>query len=362
MTSTHPKTYLVTGAAGFIGSTFAELAIAQGKRVIALDALTYSGHRENLAHLEGSPLFEFIHGDICDGAVVEEVLRQHRPDAVVNFAAESHVDRSIDSPSSFIETNIRGVFVLLNASLNYWRSLVGERHERFRYLQISTDEVFGSLGAHGKFSETTPLAPNSPYSASKASADLLTRAWHHTYGLPTLTTNCSNNYGPRQFPEKLIPHMIFCALEGKPLPVYGDGANIRDWIHVEDHAHGVLLALERGKPGGSYCFGGNAEKSNIEVVKAICSALDRLHPRSSGMPYENLIHFVKDRPGHDRRYAIDDHLAARELGFKRKYTFDQGLAATVNWYLAHESWRKIVTTPQTTQRIGLGPEHGKGHL
>lgn len=352
--TTHATTYLVTGAAGFIGSTFAELAIARGHKIIAFDALTYSGHRENLAHLEGSPLFEFVRGDICDGAAVEEVLRTRRPDAVVNFAAESHVDRSIDSPSSFIETNIRGVFVLLNASLNYWNQLVGERHARFRYLQISTDEVFGSLGAHGKFSESTPLAPNSPYSASKASADLLTRAWHHTYGLPTLTTNCSNNYGPRQFPEKLIPHMIFCALEGRQLPVYGDGANIRDWIHVEDHCAGVLSALEHGKPGGSYCFGGSAERSNIDVVKTLCRELDRLRPRSDGAPYENLIHFVKDRPGHDRRYAIDDRHAARELGFKRRYTFEQGLAATVNWYLTNDAWRRAVTTAETTQRIGLG--------
>jgi dTDP-glucose 4,6-dehydratase len=330
------KTYLVAGAAGFIGSTFAELCCKRGDRVVVLDALTYAGHRENLAHLELEFDLEFIRGDICDGPLVSGLLKKHRPSALINFAAESHVDRSIDAPSAFIATNIQGTFNLLNAALDYWQSLSGEEKSAFRYLQVSTDEVYGSLGAEGKFSESTPMAPNSPYSASKASADLLVRAWHHTYGLPTLTTNCSNNYGPRQFPEKLIPHMIACALEGKPLPVYGDGGNIRDWIHVEDHSGGILLALNRGKPGATYCFGGNAERNNLDVVRTICKTLDRLRPRSQS--YETSIQFVKDRLGHDRRYAIDDSLAERELGFTRRFRFEDGLEETIRWYLDHQEW------------------------
>lgn len=350
----HKKTLLVAGAAGFIGSTFAELATNQGFRIIVLDALTYAGHRENLSHLEKSGNLELVIGDICNGPLVAKLLRKHQPDALVNFAAESHVDRSIDMPSAFIETNIRGTFTLLNAALEHFKSLPSERAPNFRYLQVSTDEVYGSLGATGKFSETTPLAPNSPYSASKASADLLVRAWHHTFGLPTLTTNCSNNYGPRQFPEKLIPHMIFCALQGKPLPVYGDGGNVRDWIHVEDHSRGILLALEKGKPGETYCFGGDAERNNLDVVRTICSELDQLRPRADRKPHESGIQFVTDRPGHDRRYAIDDSRAQYELGFTRRFEFESGLANTVRWYLENQAWCDAVTRSRDLSRQGLG--------
>jgi dTDP-glucose 4,6-dehydratase len=339
--------YLVTGAAGFIGSTFVELCAQRGDSVVVLDALTYAGHRENLEPLIRSGKLELVVGNICNGPLVAQLVKQHRPDALLNFAAESHVDRSIDSPSDFITTNIQGTFTLLSAALDHWQTLSGNEKEDFRYLQISTDEVFGSLGEHGKFSEMTPMAPNSPYSASKASADLLVRAWHHTYGLPTLTTNCSNNYGPRQFPEKLIPHMITCALEDKPLPVYGDGGNVRDWIHVEDHSRGILLALENGKPGETYCFGGDAERNNLDVVRTICSTLDRLRPRSDGKLYESNITFVKDRLGHDRRYAIDDMRAQKELGFNRRYVFETGLENTIRWYLENQAWCTAVRKSKT---------------
>lgn len=335
---------LVTGAAGFIGSNFVELSLARGIDVIVLDALTYAGRRENLIGLKGPGTLEFVHGDICDPSLVRDLIRKTQPSAVLNFAAESHVDRSIDGPAAFIRTNIQGTFTLLDASLDYWRSLPAELRESFRYLQVSTDEVYGSLGATGKFSEETPIAPNSPYSASKASADLLVRAWHHTYGLPTVTTNCSNNYGPKQFPEKLIPHMIFCALKGKPLPVYGDGGNVRDWIHVADHCQGILLALQKGKPGETYCFGGDAERNNLDVVRLICRELDQLRPRSDGKPHESSIRFVTDRLGHDWRYAIDDRKAQAELGFARQYGFEQGLAATVRWYLENQAWCEAIET------------------
>lgn len=352
------KTYIVTGGAGFIGSTFVELAVAAGHKVVVLDALTYAGHKENLDHLQGENAPKLVIGNICDAQKISELIKSIQPDAVVNFAAESHVDRSIDGPSAFIDTNINGTYTLLSSSLEYWKSLKDEKAKNFRYLQVSTDEVYGSLGKTGKFSETTPLAPNSPYSASKASADLLVRAWHHTYGLPTLTTNCSNNYGPRQFPEKLIPHMIFCALNGKPLPVYGDGGNIRDWIHVEDHSRGILLALEKGTPGSTYCFGGNAERGNLDVVRTICQELDKLRPRQDGKHHDTSIEFVKDRPGHDRRYAIDDSLAQRELGFSRRYNFEQGLAATIRWYLDNQSWCASVSKSHELSRIGLGAHTG----
>jgi len=334
MSAFSPKAVLVTGGAGFIGSTFVRQQVALGRKVIVLDALTYAGHRENLDGVA----CELVVDTICDGPKVLALLKKHQIDCVVNFAAESHVDRSIDSPGAFIETNIRGTYSLLQAAFEYW----SPRKQPFRYVQISTDEVFGSLGASGKFSETTPLAPNSPYSASKASADLLARAWFHTFGLPTITTHCSNNYGPRQFPEKLIPHMIDCATTGRGLPVYGDGGNVRDWIHVEDHSAGVNLALEKGHPGETYCLGGNAEKNNLDVVKAICKELDTLKPRADGKPHETAIEFVKDRPGHDRRYAIDDSRAASELGFARKYSFSEGLARTVRWYLENTAWRDAV--------------------
>ncbi len=335
---THPHTLLVTGACGFIGSTFVRMARARGYRIIVLDALTYAGHRVNISEVEKPGELELAIGNICDGRLVAELLQKHQIDGLINFAAESHVDRSIDSPAAFIETNVVGTFTLLNAAHVYWQGLTGAKKEGFRYIQISTDEVYGSLGPTGKFSETTPFAPNSPYSSSKAAGDHLTRAWFHTYGLPTITTNCSNNYGPRQFPEKLIPYMITCALDGKPLPVYGDGGNVRDWIHVEDHSAGILLALEKGTPGNTYCFGGNAERNNLDVVRTICRQLDELRPRSDGRSHETGISFVKDRLGHDRRYAIDDSFAQRELGFKRKYEFESGLAQTIRWYLDNTKW------------------------
>jgi dTDP-glucose 4,6-dehydratase len=334
-----PRAILVTGGAGFIGSGFVDLAVQRGLRVIVLDALTYAGHRENLEAIRGPGSFELVVGDIRDQQRVQSLLRENQIDALVNFAAESHVDRSITGPAAFIETNIIGTYSLLAAALAHHK----ENPSRgFRYLQVSTDEVYGALGDSGKFSESTSYAPNSPYSASKASGDFLVRAWHHTYGLPTVTTNCSNNYGPRQYPEKLIPHMIQCALNGKDLPVYGKGENVRDWIHVEDHCAGVFLALERGKPGATYCFGGNAERKNIDVVKTICRELDRQRPRADGQSYEKQIAFVTDRLGHDWRYAIDDTLAQRELGFKRRYQFEDGLASTVRWYLDHDAWARAV--------------------
>src|SRR5688572_6118136 len=326
------STILVTGGCGFIGSTFVRQRVDRRDTVIVLDAMTYAGHEENLEGITGPGSVELVRGDIGDGALVSALFERHRFDAVINFAAESHVDRSITSPSAFIDTNIRGVFVLLTASLDHARS-----HAAFRFVQISTDEVYGSLGPEGRFSETTPMAPNSPYSSSKAAGDLLVRAWHHTYGLPTITTNCSNNYGPRQYPEKLIPTMITNALAGKPLPVYGDGGNIRDWIHVEDHCAGISLALERGRTGETYCFGGDAERNNLQVVRAICDELDRWQPRPDGQPHATGIAFVTDRLGHDRRYAIDDTKASAELGFQRGYgRFEDGLAQTVRWYLDNQ--------------------------
>ena len=337
------KNLLVTGACGFIGSNFVRARVAAGDKVVVIDALTYAGHRENLDGISGRGSCELVIGDICDGPLVAKLISGHQIDALINFAAESHVDRSIDSPAAFIETNIRGTFTLLNASLAYWQKLPESKKSGFRYVQISTDEVYGSLGPTGKFSETTPYAPNSPYSASKAAGDHLARAWFHTYGLPTITTNCSNNYGPRQFPEKLIPLMITHAVQGKPLPVYGDGGNVRDWIHVEDHCRGISLALEKGRPGQTYCFGGNAERNNLDVVRTICRELDKFRPRADGKKHDAGIAFVADRLGHDRRYAIDDALAQKELGFTREYNFEQGLAQTIRWYLDNSAWCAAVT-------------------
>ncbi len=339
------KTYLITGGAGFIGSSFVELVKMRGERAVVLDALTYAGHRANLDQLKGSGEVHFVEGKIQDGELVARLLKEFEPDVVVNFAAESHVDRSIDGPAVFIETNILGTYQLLEQSLAYWRRLKAsapEKSQRFRYLQVSTDEVYGSLGDTGKFSETTPYQPNSPYSASKAGADHLVRAWHHTFGLPTITTNCSNNYGARQFPEKLIPVIIHNALAEKPLPVYGTGKNIRDWIHVEDHCSGIDLAIEKGVPGSTYCFGGNAERRNLDVVHSICALLDELRPRGGGKKYAELIEFVQDRAGHDWRYAIDDSLAEKELGFVRRHDFDSGMRSTVEWYLNNSDWVKTV--------------------
>jgi len=333
------KTILVTGAAGFIGCNFVRLSLSRGYRVVGFDALTYAGHKESLDGL--GPNFTLVTGDIRDARAFGTALASHKPHAILNFAAESHVDRSIEDPLLFVETNVLGTANLLHLSLEYWSGLGAADKENFRYLQVSTDEVFGSLGDTGKFSETTPLDPRSPYSASKTGADLMVSAWHHTYKLPTVTTRCSNNYGPFQFPEKLIPHMIQCALQGKPLPVYGKGQNVRDWIHVEDHCAGILLALEKGKPGSNYCFGGNAERRNLDLVHDLCLILDELKPRARGS-YKEQISFVTDRLGHDWRYAIDDSLAARELGFTRKHELNGGLRSTVKWYLENESWCKKV--------------------
>ncbi len=332
------KNILITGAAGFIGSSFASLALQSGCNVIMLDLITYAGSLENLNFAKDNPNFKLIIGDIGDAQKVSSLLAEHQIDYVVNFAAESHVDNSIEAPDVFIQTNIVGTYNMLKCSLGYYKSLSSDKKNNFKYIQISTDEVFGSLGEMGKFHEEYPYQPNSPYSASKAAADHLARAWFETYGLPVIVTNCSNNYGPRQFPEKLIPKIITNALNEKELPIYGDGKNIRDWIHVEDHCHGVMLALTKGKAGESYCFGGRAEKTNLEVVSVICDILDELRPRANGKKYHELITFVEDRLGHDRRYAIDDAKAENQLGFKRDYNFEEGIRSTINWYLANQEW------------------------
>lgn len=330
---------LVTGAAGFIGSAFVRTALNQQNKVIILDKLTYAGHRENLTEVLDPQKCLFVQGCITDQPLTEKLLQEHHIDWVVNFAAESHVDNSIHSPAEFIKTNIFGTFSLLEAARGYWNSLPSPKKENFRFLHVSTDEVYGSLGNTGKFHEEWPYRPNSPYSASKAGSDHLVRAWHHTYKLPTLTTNCSNNYGPRQYPEKLIPTMITRALAGKHLPVYGDGKNVRDWIHVEDHVQGVYLALSNGTPGETYCFGGNSERSNLEVVNSICAVLDEVRPRADKGSYSQQIQFVQDRAGHDQRYAIDDAKAQKELNFTRSYPqFEHGLRATIQWYLDHGTW------------------------
>ena len=344
-------TFLVTGGAGFIGSNFVELAVQCGHQVVVLDSMTYAGHMENLESIPKGTTdhpgrWDLVVGDIRDSMLVPDLLARHQCTALLNFAAESHVDRSITGPSAFIDTNILGTYNLLQAARGHVDSLPASSplKSTFRYLQVSTDEVYGALGDTGKFSETTPYSPNSPYSASKAAGDHLVRAWHHTYGLNVVTTNCSNNYGPKQFPEKLIPHMVQCALGGKPLPVYGKGANVRDWIHVMDHCEGILLALEKGKAGETYCFGGNSERKNLEVVHAICAVLDELQPRVDGKSYREQISFVQDRAGHDWRYAIDDTKAQKELGFTRSMkSFEQGLRSTIEWYLANEAWVKAVT-------------------
>lgn len=336
-------TIIVTGAAGFIGSCFIRKALSENYKVVILDKLTYAGHTENFESLVDNKNCFFAEGDITDAKLVESLIAKHKPQAVLNFAAESHVDNSIHSPRQFIETNIIGTFNLLNESLKYWKTLHSKEQSEFRYLQVSTDEVYGTLGETGKFHEDYPYQPNSPYSASKASSDHLARAWFHTYKLPTLTTNCSNNYGPRQFPEKLIPLMINNALSEKPLPVYGSGQNVRDWIHVEDHSHGIFLALTKGTPGETYCFGGNSERKNIDVVQSLCKILDELRPRQNKKSYAELITYVTDRAGHDWRYAIDDSKAEKQLGFKRKYSrFEEGLKATVEWYLANSDWSQSV--------------------
>ncbi len=331
---------LVTGGAGFIGSNFILDWIAgEQTPVVNLDKLTYAGNLNNLAALHGDARHVFVQGDICDGALVGRLLREHKPRAIVHFAAESHVDRSIHGPAEFIQTNINGTFSLLEEVRAYWQALPGAEKEAFRFLHVSTDEVYGSLGPDdAPFSETTPYAPNSPYSASKAASDHLVRAYHHTYGLPTLTTNCSNNYGAYQFPEKLIPLIILNALNGRPLPIYGDGQNIRDWLYVGDHCTAIRQALEKGSLGETYNIGGWNEKTNLEVVHTVCAILDELKPAADGKPHASLITYVKDRPGHDRRYAIDARKIERELGWKPAETFETGIRKTVRWYLEHLDW------------------------
>jgi dTDP-glucose 4,6-dehydratase len=337
------RTILVTGGAGFIGSNFVLQRIAAGDRVVTLDKLTYAGNLGNLASIRAHAAHRFVQGGIEDAALVQSLLAEHQPQAVVNFAAESHVDRSIVRPDEFVLTNVVGTFRLLHESLSYYRSLSAEAQARFRFLHVSTDEVYGSLGpSDPAFEETTPYQPNSPYSASKASSDHLVRAYQHTYGLPTLTTNCSNNYGPFQFPEKLIPLIILNALGGKPLPIYGDGKNVRDWLYVGDHCEAIALVLEKGRCGETYNIGGNSEMANIDVVHTLCSILDEVHP--SGAPHSRLITFVKDRPGHDRRYAIDSSKIARELGWQPRESFATGLRRTVDWYLANGEWVREVTS------------------
>jgi len=329
---------LVTGGAGFIGANFVLGWRAAGDEpVVNLDALTYAGNLASLAPLAGDPRHVFVRGDIADRALVDRVLAEHRPRAIVHFAAESHVDRSIHGPAAFVQTNVIGTFTMLEAARAYWNGLDGPAKAAFRFLHVSTDEVYGSLAPEDPaFSETTPYAPNSPYSASKAGSDHLVRAYHHTYGMPTLTTNCSNNYGPLQFPEKLVPLMIANALEGKPLPVYGDGKQVRDWLYVADHCEAIRTVLANGRPGETYNIGGNSERANIDVVHALCDTLQRLKPREGG--YRALIKYVTDRPGHDRRYAIDARKIARELGWKPRETFETGLERTIRWYLDNPRW------------------------
>ncbi|MBU0688975.1 MAG: dTDP-glucose 4,6-dehydratase [Gammaproteobacteria bacterium] len=331
------KKILITGGAGFIGSALIRHIIGNTKdAVINLDKLTYAGNLQSLASIAKDSRYSFEHVDICDAAEVARVFKQHQPDAVMHLAAESHVDRSITGPAEFIQTNIVGTYTLLEAARMHWSKLDGEKKANFRFHHISTDEVYGSLGADGFFTEETTYEPNSPYSASKASSDHLVRAWHHTYGLPVVTTNCSNNYGPYHFPEKLIPLVILNAVNGKPLPIYGKGDNIRDWLYVEDHARALHLVLNKGKLGETYNIGGWNEKTNLEVVRGVCAILDELRPQ--GAPYEKLITFVKDRPGHDQRYAIDASKIERELGWKPLETFETGLRKTVEWYLNNQEW------------------------
>ncbi len=348
---------LVTGGCGFIGSNFVLGVLGDGapERVVNLDKLTYAGNPANLAAVAGDPRYAFVQGDIGDRGLVSALLRTHRITHVVNFAAESHVDRSIDSPEAFFETNVVGTLRLLDESRRYWRGLPPAERSSFRFLHVSTDEVYGSLGASDPaFTESTRYAPNSPYAASKASSDHLVRAYFHTYGLPVITTNCSNNYGPFQFPEKLIPLMILNAIEGKPLPIYGDGRNVRDWLYVADHCRGVQLALSRGILGESYNFGGRCERTNLELVDMLCAILDRKRPRLGGESHCSLKTFVTDRPGHDRRYAIDCAKVERELGWRAIETLETGLERTVDWYLSNLDWCGEVTRGRyRRERLGM---------
>lgn len=337
---------LVTGGCGFIGSAFVlEWLKDLGEPLVNLDLMTYAGHPGNLAEIEGNPQYRFVQGDIGDSALLAKLLAEHRPRAIVHFAAESHVDRSISGPLAFAQTNVVGTLMLLDATLAYWKALDAASAAEFRFLHVSTDEVYGSLApAAPAFTEDHRYEPNSPYSASKAASDHFVRAYHHTYGLPTLTTNCSNNYGPRQFPEKLIPLVIHHALNGRPLPVYGDGQQIRDWLHVNDHCAALRAVLARGRAGESYNIGGRSERANLSVVRAICETLDALRPRGGDLHYADLITHVKDRPGHDRRYAIDDRKIAHEIGWQPAVAFEEGIRQTIRWYLDHADWVESVTS------------------
>jgi dTDP-glucose 4,6-dehydratase len=349
------KRILVTGGAGFIGSALVRHLIDNtDHQVLNIDALTYAGNLASLARVADSNRYAFLHADIRDAAAMRAALRDFRPDVVTHLAAESHVDRSIDGPAAFIDTNVVGTFTLLAEALDYWRGLEGEAKEAFRFHHISTDEVFGSLGDEGFFTEQTPYSPRSPYSASKASSDHLVRAWHDTYGLPTLVTNCSNNYGPYHFPEKLIPLVIIKGLAGEPLPIYGKGDNVRDWLFVEDHVRALTRVFETGAPGETYIIGGRAERTNLEVVKAICAGLDRLRPRADGRSHELQITYVADRPGHDHRYAIDPSKLERELGWRAEVSFEAGIDTTIRWYLENEAWwRPILAGTYSGERLGV---------
>lgn len=356
--STEDMKLLVTGGAGFIGSALVRILIAEHDAIIInIDKLTYAGNLESLDEVAGSSRYIFEQVDICDAEKIANVLHKHRPDAVMHLAAESHVDRSIEGPVEFVQTNIVGTYVLLQQTLNYWNQLGVDAKQRFRFHHISTDEVFGSLGDTGYFYETTPYQPSSPYSASKASSDHLVRAWYHTYGLPMVMSNCSNNYGPYQFPEKLIPLMILKAIKGESLPVYGNGQNVRDWLYVDDHARALLTVLKDGVAGESYNIGGHNEKTNLEVVEALCTILDELLPDASFRPFYSLVTFVADRPGHDLRYAIDAGKIERELGWRPQETFETGLRKTVEWYLKNEQWwQNVLDGSYRGERLGLGAQ------
>ena len=348
--------YFVTGGCGFIGANFIQYLLkkTKPKSVINLDKLTYAGNQKNLADFEQDPRYIFVHGDICDAELVSRLFTEYQPNYIINFAAESHVDRSIDGPAEFIQTNIVGTSVLLQESLKYYSTLKGKESERFRFHHVSTDEVFGSLSESGFFTEETPYDPSSPYSASKASSDHLVRAWHRTFDLPVLISNCSNNYGPYQFPEKLIPLMILNCLEEKPLPVYGTGENIRDWLYVEDHCDAIYTILQKGTIGETYNVGGNNEIKNIQIVEVICDVLNDIHPAGSGKSYHELITFVKDRPGHDFRYAIDASKLKKEIGWEPKESFNTGIQKTIEWYLKNEEWwKKIQENTYKQERLGI---------
>ena len=357
------RTLVITGGAGFIGSALVRMLVRGGAyNVVNVDALTYAGNRDSLAEVERSPRHTFVRADIRNAQAMAEVLNKHKPAGVIHLAAESHVDRSIDGPKDFIETNVVGTFTLLQEARRYWSTL--EDKKSFRFVHVSTDEVFGSLGATGLFTETTPYSPNSPYSASKAASDHLARAWHHTYGMPTLITNCSNNYGPYQFPEKLIPLMIQRGLAGESLPVYGKGENVRDWLFVDDHARALITVFEKGRVGETYNVGGNSERKNLTVVNMICDLLDELSPAKKRR--RNLIEFVTDRPGHDLRYAIDARKIERELGWQPTETFESGLRKTIEWYLANQEWcARVQSGAYRGERLGLGrttPGRGIGSM